>query len=183
MTPSVELDWQMSETASSDSILQTGRQHQAGVQPDGCVMGNYCFFFSNGTTQTSATGVAPTPRGTTLVDTTQVASRIGKQCVQRFASNPLFPTSRVGRRAEGSQRHGRSGVPLRTRTRDDGSQYTRSNGRTGITYDYNAAASGSMRRRWDWPVKGSPPASSSIRTSPRRLRVPLVRRLSVRLCQ
>ena len=41
--------------------FQDGGQHQAGIQPNACVIGNFYYFFSDGSVQTNATGVPPPP--------------------------------------------------------------------------------------------------------------------------
>ena len=147
MTPSVELDWQMSATSSAYGFysLQTGRQHQAGLQPNACTMGNYYFFFSNGTVQTNATGVVPAPpAGTSLVDTTRVVeSNYRSVCPTAAANSPLFPTSRTWDVAQ-KDHNVVGGLGFRYEFGRVLTEvaYTHSNGRTGITYDYDATALG-----------------------------------------
>src|SRR5262249_12351644 len=75
VSPSLEIDWQLSDGSNAYGFysFQTGQQHQDGLQPNSCTMGNYYFFFSDGTSQNNATGVAPAPpAGTTLVGTERV---------------------------------------------------------------------------------------------------------------
>ena len=100
ISPSLELNWQMSAASNAYGFYsyQTGRQHQDGVQQNNtCTMGNSYYFFSDGTTQNNATGVAPAPpAGATLVGTQQVlASNWRTLCGTASATSPLFPISRT----------------------------------------------------------------------------------------
>ena len=52
-------------------LVSAGRTASAGIQPNACVIGNFYYFFSDGSVQTNATGVPPPP-GTTLASTQQV---------------------------------------------------------------------------------------------------------------
>ena len=97
-SPSVELNWQPSPTTSAYGFysFQEGAQHQAGIQPNACVIGNFYYFLSDGSVQTNATGVPPPPAGATVVATQQVlAANWRSVCGTASAVSPLFPISRT----------------------------------------------------------------------------------------
>ena len=146
-SPSVELNWQPSPTTSAYGFYsyQQGAQHQAGLQPNACVMGNFYFFFSDGSVQTNATGVPPpAPTGTTLASTQQVVPANWRSlCGTASAVSPLFPTSRTWDVSQkdhntvtGLGLHYEAGKVLSDLA------YTYSNGRTKVSYGYNPAALG-----------------------------------------
>jgi Putative outer membrane beta-barrel porin, MtrB/PioB len=146
-SPSLELNWQPSPSTSAYAFYtyQQGSQHQAGLQPNACVIGNFYYFFTDGSVQTNATGVPPTPpAGTTLVTTQQVlAANWRSLCGSASAISPLFPTSRTWdvshkdhNTVTGLGFHYELGRVLS----DIG--YTYSSGRTKIGYGYNPAALG-----------------------------------------
>jgi putative beta-barrel porin MtrB/PioB len=147
ISPSLELNWQMSEVANAYGFytFQTGRQQQAGLQPNSCTMGNFYYFYSDGTTQNNATGVAPAPpAGATLVSTERVLeSNWRSLCATASASSPLFPTSRTWDDAQ-KDRNTVSGLGFRYEFGRVMTElgYTYSKGRTSVSYDYNAAALG-----------------------------------------
>ena len=60
-SPSVELNWQPSRPRAHGFYSFQRGQHQAGIQPNACVIGNFYYFFSDGSVQTNATGVPPRP--------------------------------------------------------------------------------------------------------------------------
>ena len=147
-SPSVEVNWQPSPTTSVYAFysFQDGGQHQAGLQPNACVMGNFYYFFSDGTVQTNATGVPPTPPvGTTNVGTQQVhagelqvALRDGLGNQSALSNQPNLDC------VAGRSQHGLgSRLSLRARPRPDGDRihlFERPVPR--IRYEYNAAALG-----------------------------------------
>ena len=146
-SPSVEVSWQPAPSTSAYAFytFQDGGQHQAGLQPNACVMGNFYYFFSDGTVQTNATGVAPAPPpGTTAVGTEQVQpGNFRSLCGTASATSPLFPISRTWTVSQ-DDRNTVTGLGFhyelgRVLTEVG---YTYSNGRTRIRYDYNAAALG-----------------------------------------
>jgi hypothetical protein len=145
--PSVELNWQPSPAASAYGFYsyQQGRQRQAGIQPNACVIGNFYYFFSDGSIQTNATGVAPAaPAGTTIASTQQVlASNFRSLCGTASADSPLFPTSRAWDESQ-QDRNTVTGLGFHYelgRVMSDVA-YTYSSGRTKVRYDYNAAGLG-----------------------------------------
>jgi len=146
-SPSLEFTWQPSPTTSAYAFYtyQEGAQHQAGLQPNACVIGNFYYFFSDGSVQTNATGVPPTsPAGTSMVGTQQVLAANWKSlCGSASATSPLFPISRgwdVSHKdhntVTGLGFHYEMGKVL------SDVAYTYSAGRTKIRYGYNAAALG-----------------------------------------
>jgi hypothetical protein len=146
-SPSVELNWQPSTTTSAYAFYSyhEGAQHQAGLQPNACVMGNFYYFFSDGSVQTNATGVPPPPpAGTTIVSTQQVVPANWRPlCGTASAVSPLFP---IGRTWDVSQKDHNTvtglGVHYEVGKVLSDLAYTYSNGRTKIKYGYNAAALG-----------------------------------------
>ena len=146
-SPSVELNWQPSPTTSAYGFysFQQGKQHQAGIQPNGCVIGNSYYFFSDGSIQTNATGIAPAPpAGTSMVSTQQVlATNWRSLCGTASADSPLFPTSRAWNESQ-DDRNTVSGLGFHYevgRVMSDVG-YTYSSGRTRTRYAYNPAALG-----------------------------------------
>jgi hypothetical protein len=146
-SPSVELNWQPSPTTSAYGFYsyQQGAQHQAGLQPNACVMGNFYYFFSDGSVQTNATGVPPAPpAGTSMVSTQQVVPANWRSlCGTASAVSPLFPISRTWdvsqkdhNNVTGLGFHYEMGKVLSEVA------YTYTNSRTKIGYGYNPAALG-----------------------------------------
>jgi hypothetical protein len=146
-SPTVELNWQPSPTTSAYGFYsyQQGAQHQAGLQPNACVMGSFYYFFSDGSVQTNATGVPPAPpSGTSMVSTQQVLPANWRLlCGTASAVSPLFPISRTWDVSQkdhntvtGLGFHYEMGKVL------SDVAYTYTNGRTKIRYGYNPAALG-----------------------------------------
>jgi putative beta-barrel porin MtrB/PioB len=186
ISPSLELNWQMSAGSNAYGFYsyQTGRQHQVGVQPNSCTMGNYYYFFSDGTTQNNATGVAPTPpAGTTLVATQQVqGSNWRSLCAEASAASPLFPISRAW--AESQKDHntvGGVGFHYEFGRVVTEVVYTYTKGRTSVTYDYNSTALGLNATQVALADAGYPNLAYQENFAEASTVVPLVRRLSLRL--
>jgi hypothetical protein len=108
-------------------------------------MGNFYYFFSDGSVQTNATGVPPAPpAGTSMVSTQQVLPATWRSlCGTASAVSPLFPISRTWDVSQkdhntvtGLGFHHEVGKVLSDVT------YTYSNGRTKTRYGYNPAALG-----------------------------------------
>ncbi|MGB2717349.1 MAG: MtrB/PioB family outer membrane beta-barrel protein [Vicinamibacterales bacterium] len=143
-SPSVELNWQPSPSTSAYGFysFQQGRQRQAGIQPNACVIGNFYYFLSDGSVQTNATGVPPP--GVTVVATQQVlAANWRSLCGTASAVSPLFPISRTWDVSQ-KDRNTVTGLGFHYelgRVMSD-LGYTYSNGRTRIRYGYNPAALG-----------------------------------------
>jgi hypothetical protein len=143
-SPSVELNWQPSPATSAYGFysFQQGAQHQVGIQPNACVIGNFYYFLSDGSVQTNATGVPPP--GATVVATQQVlAANWRSLCGTASAVSPLFPISRAWDVSQEDHNHV-AGLgfhyELGRVLTDLG--YTYSKGRTKIGYGYNPAALG-----------------------------------------
>ena len=149
ISPSLELNWQVSATANAVRLLfvpDAAGEQQAGVQPNSCTMGNTYYFFSDGTSQNNATGVAPAPpAGTTLVGTQRVLqSNWSSVCATASATSPLFPISRTWDESQ-KDRSTVSGLGFRHevgRVMAEIGYTCNSNGHTSVTYDYNSAALG-----------------------------------------
>jgi hypothetical protein len=146
-SPTVELNWQPSTTTSAYGFYsyQQGAQHQAGVQPNGCVMGNFYYFFSDGSVQTNATGVAPAPPAGTSLQSTQLVQPTNWRSLCGTASDvsPLFPFSRTWDVSQDDHNHVTGlGIHHEIGKILTDLAYTYSNGRTKIGYGYNPAALG-----------------------------------------
>lgn len=145
LAPNVDVTWQISNEGSVSAFasLQRTRMYQRSLQPNGCVLGNSYYFFSDGSIQTNATGIPPAaPAGTTLV-TTQIvlASNWQTLCGTAAPDSPLYPTSRTW---DVTQRD-RNAVMGLTYHHAIGRAtfdlvYTSIRSRTAIGYTYNAAA-------------------------------------------
>jgi hypothetical protein len=185
-SPSVELNWQPSPTTSAYGFYsyQRGGQHQAGIQPNACVIGNFYYFFTDGSVQTNATGVPPTPpAGTTLVSTQQVSgANFSSLCGMASAVSPLFPTSR-GWDVSQKDRNTVTGLGFHYelgRVMSD-VVYTYSSGRTRIRYGYNPAALGLNATQVALAGDGFPDLVFKQNIVEANALVPLHRRLSLRL--
>ena len=187
VTPSVELNWQMSATANAYAhySYQTGRLEQAGVQTSGtCTMGNTYFFFSDGTAQNNATGIAPTPpAGTTLVGTERVlASNWNTVCGMSSPTSPLFTTSRTWTTAQ-KDHNNMGGLGFRYELGPVLAEvnYMRSNGRTSVTYEYDATVLGLNAAQVGLAGDGYPDLVFKQDVADVSAVVPIARRLSLRL--
>ncbi len=185
-SPSVELTWQPSPTTSAYGFYsyQRGGQHQAGIQPNACVIGNFYYFFSDGSIQTNATGVPPAPpAGTTLASTQQVQpANFSSLCGTASATSPLFPVSRAW---DVSQKDHNTITGLGFhyelgRVMSD-VVYTYSSGRTKIRYGYNAAALGLNAVQVSLAGDGYPDLVFDQNVAEANALVPLYKRLSLRL--
>jgi hypothetical protein len=164
--------------------FQTGRQLQAGLQPNSCTMGNFYYFFSDGTSQNNATGVAPTPpAGTTLVGTERVLpSTWSSICATASATSPLFPTSRTWNESQ-KDRTTVSGLGFRHELGRVMTEigYTYSNGHTSVTYDYNATALGVNATQVALANSGFPDLVFQQHIAEANAVVPIVRAWSLRV--
>jgi putative beta-barrel porin MtrB/PioB len=185
-SPSVELNWQPTQTASAYGFysFQRGKQHQTGVQPNACVIGNYYYFFSDGTIQANATGVAPAPpAGTSMLSTQQVlAANFTSLCGAASAVSPLFPDSR-GWDASQRDRNTVTGVGFRHELGRVVTEvgYTHSGGRTRVNYGYNAAALGLNATQVALAGDGWPDLTFVQNFVEANALVPVQRRLSLRV--
>ena len=108
-------------------------------------MGNFYYFFSDGSVQTNATGVPPaTPAGTSMVSTQQVLPANWARCAGRRqqsvrcfrSAEPGMFLKRITTTSPGLGIHYEMGKVL------SDVAYTYINGRTKIGYGYNPAALG-----------------------------------------
>jgi hypothetical protein len=186
ISPSLELNWQMSATSNAYGFysFETGRQQQAGVQPNACTIGNSYYFFSDGTTQTNNTGVAPNPpAGTTLVATERVLqSNWSSVCATASVASPLFPISRTWDESQ-KDRNTVSGVGFRYELGRVMTEigYTYSNGRTSVTYEYKAAALGVNATQVGLAGSGYPDLVFQQHLAEASAVVPIVRAWSLRV--
>ena len=186
LTPSVELNWQPSPSTSAYGFYsyQRSGQHQVGIQPNACVIGNSYYFFSDGSIQTNATGVAPPPAaGTTLVSTQLVgAGNWQSLCGTASADSPLFPTSR-GWDVSQKDHNTVTGLGVHYelgRVMSD-VVYTYSTGRTKIRYGYNGAGLGMNALQVSLAGDGFSDLVFDQNVAEVNASVPLHRRLSLRL--
>jgi hypothetical protein len=143
-SPSVEINWQPSPTTNAYAFysFQEGAQHQAGIQPNACVIGNFYYFLSDGSVQTNATGVPPP--GVTVVATQQVlAANWRSVCGTASPVSPLFPISRTWDVSQ-KDHNTVTGLGFHYEWGRVLSEigYTHSRGRTRIRYGYDPAALG-----------------------------------------
>ncbi len=123
---------------------QQGNMKQNGVQPFGCIVGNYYYFYSDGSIATNTTGVAPLPvnSGARLRDQTRVTgTNWHSLCGEASPTSPLFNTARAWNMESDDYNH-TFGVGGRydfgwARVELD---YTYTTGVTEIGYDYNPNA-------------------------------------------
>jgi len=185
-SPSLELNWQPSPSTSAYGFYtyQQGAMHQAGLQPNACVMGNFYYFFSDGSVQTNATGVAPAPpAGTSLASTQQVVSANWRTlCGTASAVSPLFPISRTWDVSQkdhntvtGLGFHYEMGKVLSDLA------YTYSNGHTKIGYEYNPTALGLNATQVALAGDGYPDLVFRQNIVEANALVPIRKRMSVRL--
>lgn len=120
---------------------QQGHLEQNGVQSNGCIIGNYYYFYSDGSLATNTTGVAPPPVDprASLSDQTQVTSTNWQEaCSTSSPTSPLWPSSRAWN-VESDDYFNSFGVGGRydfgwARFEVD---YTYSYGRTEVDYSFN----------------------------------------------
>ncbi|NCA69533.1 MAG: hypothetical protein EOM91_05385 [Sphingobacteriia bacterium] len=125
---------------------QQGHMSQAGIQANSCIIGNYYYFFSDGSIATNTTGRVPGPvdPSARLIDQTRVtASNWQGVCGNASPTSPLFNTSRMWETESDEYNHtfglggrydfGKARLEL---------DYTYVTGVTEIGYRYNAAALG-----------------------------------------
>lgn len=144
----VDMNWQPAATMNvyAGYSYQQAHTEQRDVWANGCVGGNTYFFYSNGQVLTAAGGAATpaTPAGTSLVATQLVTGANYRDvCGVSTATSPLFPTSRAFKVQQDDRNHvvslgfnydfGRPKLSV---------DYVATRGRTGINYEYNAAALG-----------------------------------------
>lgn len=125
---------------------QQGEMEQAGVQALSCIIGNFYYFYSDGSIATNATGIAPPPvaRNARLTNQVRVTgTNWYETCANASPTSPLYPTSRTWITKSEDYNHtfgvggrydfGKARLEL---------DYTYVTGVTKIGYEYNAAALG-----------------------------------------
>ena len=186
VSPSLEVNWQLSATANAYVFVsrQTGRLQQAGVQQNSCTMGNTYFFFSDGTSQNNATGTAPAPpAGTSLIGTERVLqSNWQTLCATAATTSPLFTTSRTWTTAQ-RDRNTVAGLGFRHELGPVliEAAYSRSNGHTGVTYEYDANVLGLNATQASLAGSGYPDLVFKQDIGDASALVPIAGRLSLRL--
>ena len=149
-----------------------------------CTMGNTYFFFSDGTSQNNATGVAPAPpAGTTLVGTERVLeSNWRTLCGTSSPTSPLFTTSRTWTTAQ-KDHNNMGGLGFRYELGPVLAEvnYTRSNGRTSVTYEYDANVLGLNATQVGLAGSGYPDLVFNQDIADASAVVPIAKRLSLRV--
>jgi hypothetical protein len=143
-----ELNWQPTAVTSVYGYVSTqlGRMAQQGLQQNACVLGTTYHFFSDGSVGTTATLTpAQQAAGITVVGTSGVvtAANWATLCGSASPTSPLYPTSRAWTVVQ-DDRNQSLGLGVRHefgRVRTE-LNYSYSDGRTGTSYTYNAAALG-----------------------------------------
>lgn len=147
-TASLDLNLQVSPDVSLAAYVsrQTSRMAQVGLQQNACVIGTTYYFYSDG-----SVAVTPTPTaaqaaaGITVVGNSGAVTAANFQalCGTASATSPLYPTSRTWT-ADQKDTSTSAGFSIFRHfgawSLDAQAQYT--NGRTSLTYAYNAAALG-----------------------------------------
>ena len=164
---------------------QWSNMGQRGVHPNGCVVGQTYYFFSDGRVANANTGAtAPaTPPGTTLVGTQPVtAGNWETACASDAATSPLFPESRAWE-VNSHDDNDVLGLGIKYdfgRMKLDAS-FTRMLGRTRIGYKYNAAALGMTPLQEGLASRGLSDLTFSQNILTASLLAPIDRNIAVRL--
>ncbi|MFD2113818.1 MtrB/PioB family outer membrane beta-barrel protein [Thiorhodococcus fuscus] len=96
-TASLDVNWQPSAKLGLYGYYsyQRSSMTQSSIQPNGCVIGNYYYFYSDGAVGSGSTPTAPARSGASLVDTVLVSSgEWSAQCGDHAANSPLWTESR-----------------------------------------------------------------------------------------
>ncbi|TCT22013.1 MtrB/PioB family outer membrane beta-barrel protein [Thiobaca trueperi] len=140
----LDLNWQPSPKLGLYGYYtyQQSTMNQAGIQPNGCIIGNYYYFYSDGFVGTGTVPAAPARAGATVVNTVVVASNNWEsQCGDNSATSPLWPDGRIWKTDTRDTNHafglgGRYDFGFARLELD----YTYVKGISSIDYDYNSAA-------------------------------------------
>ncbi|EXJ14894.1 MtrB/PioB family outer membrane beta-barrel protein [Imhoffiella purpurea] len=96
-TASLDVNWQPSAKLGLYGYYsyQRSTMTQSSIQPNGCVIGNYYYFYSDGAVASGSDPVAPARSGASLVDTVLVTSgNWHNQCGDHAQTSPLWTESR-----------------------------------------------------------------------------------------
>lgn len=145
-TATLDVNWQPSARFGLYGYYsyQQSAMQQAGIQPNGCIIGNYYYFYSDGFVGTGTAISAPARAGATLVDTVLVsAGDWDSQCGDHAANSPLWPDSRQWTAKYDETNHvfgigGRYDFGFARLELD----YNYVTGTSSLDYSYNAAALG-----------------------------------------
>ena len=181
----VDLNWQPSATFSlySNYSYQAGRMHQAGLQPNACVIGTTYNFLSDGSVQTGALSLPQIAAGLTIVASRGVVgSNFQSLCGSVSPTSPLYPTSRTWDISHRDSNHFASvgGNVNFTKARLD-VNYTWSRAVTAIKYGYSAAALGLTPAQVALIGDGFPDLTFRKSTLESNLIVPFSNKVSLRL--
>ena len=182
---SVDLNWQPSAAFGlyGNYSYQTGKMHQAGLQPNACVIGTTYNFLSDGSVQSIALSPAQIAAGLSIVGTRSVlASSFQSVCGAVSPTSPLYPTSRTWDISHRDKNHFVSvgGNYNFTKARLD-VNYTFSKAATAIKYGYNAAALGLTPAQVALIGDGFPDLTFRKSTLESNLVIPFSAKLSLRL--
>ena len=181
----IDLNWQPSTTFSlySNYSYQAGKMHQAGLQPNACVIGTTYNFLSDGSVQSAALSPAQIAAGLTIVASRGVlSSNFQSLCGSVSPTSPLYPTSRTWDISHRDKNHFASvgGNYNFTKARLD-VNYTYSRAVTAIKYGYNAAALGLTPAQVALIGDGFPDLTFRKSTLESNLIVPFSNKVSLRL--
>ena len=149
-TAGADLNWQPAPDTNVYASLsrQASGMSQRGVAQNACVLGQTYYLFSDGVMATSATPTAAqVAAGITVVGNSGVVTgaNFAALCGSASATSPLYPTSRAW-----SVQHEDSGNSLSLGVRKEFKQFTadasysRTRGRTALSYTYNPQAMGTV---------------------------------------
>ena len=181
----IDLNWQQSATFSlySNYSYQAGSMHQAGLQPNACVIGTTYNFLNDGSVQTGALSPGQTAAGLTVLASRSVlGSNFQSLCGSVSPTSPLYPTSRSWDIRHRDINHFASigGNVNFPRARLD-LNYTFSKAATSIKYGYNAAALGITPTQVALIGEGFPDLTFRKSTVESNLIVPFSNKVSLRL--
>lgn len=181
----VDINWQPSPQIGfyGNYSFQAGRMHQAGLQPNACVIGTTYNFLSDGSVQSAALSPAQITAGLSInASRTVLASNFQSLCGTVSPTSPLYPVSRTWDISHRDKNHFFSlgGTYNFTKARlDVNYAFTKSN--TAIRYGYNAAALGLTPAQVALIGDGFPDLTYRLNTLESNLVIPVSSKLSVRV--
>ena len=143
-TAGIDLNWQPSSKLGIHAFYsyQESSLSQAGVQPNGCVIGTYYYVYSDGFVGNGTTLNAPSRAGASLVNTVLVTSDDWSElCADQTSDSPLWTDGRAWQVDSADTNHafgigGRYDFGFARLELD----YTYVTGTSSLDYSYNAAA-------------------------------------------